>query len=51
VSLGAEEEEALVATHDAGSSSAVPQHRGSVPSQRSQFNRKYEAHWKDDLSM
>ena len=51
VSLGADQEEAPATTHDANSSSAVPQCRGGVPSQRDQFTRKYEAHWKDDLSM
>jgi hypothetical protein len=29
----------------------VPQHRGGVPSQRDEFTRKWESHWKDDLSM
>jgi hypothetical protein len=43
VSLGADQEEALVSTHDAAFS--------SVPSQRDPYTRKYEAHWKDDLSM
>ena len=51
VLLGADQEEAPATTHDANSSSAVPQCRGGVPSQRDQFTRKYEAHWKDDLSM
>jgi hypothetical protein len=51
MSLGADQEEAPVATRDAASSSAVSQRRGSVPSQRNQFTHKYEAHWKDDLSM
>ena len=51
VSLGADQEEAPATTHDANSSSAVPQCRGGVPSQRDQFTRKYEAYWKDDLSM
>jgi len=36
---------------DDASSSATSQRRGGVPSQRNQFNRKYEAQWKDDLSM
>jgi hypothetical protein len=51
MSLGADQEEAPAATRDAASSSAVSQRRGSVPSQRNQFTHKYEAHWKDDLSM
>jgi len=33
ISLGADQEEALVPTHDAASSSAVSQRRGGVPSQ------------------
>jgi hypothetical protein len=44
VSLGAEQEEAPATTHDATSSSVVPQRRGGVPSQRNQFTRKYEVH-------
>jgi len=32
VSLGANQEEASVSTHDAVSSAVVPQHRGGVPS-------------------
>jgi hypothetical protein len=51
LSLGADQEEAPAVTHDATSSSAIPQCRSGVPSQRGQFSRKYEAHWKDDLSM
>jgi hypothetical protein len=51
VSLGADKEEAFVLTHDAAFSSVVPQRRGGVPSQRDPYTRKYEAHWKDDLSM
>jgi len=51
ISLGADQEEAPVPTRDATSSSAISQHRGSVPSQRDQFTRKYKANWKDDLSM
>jgi len=51
MSLGAGQDEAPALTCDAVSSSAVSQYRGSVPSQRNQFTRKYEAHWKDDLSM
>jgi len=35
----------------AASSSATSQRRGGVPSQRNQFSHKYEAQWKDDLSM
>jgi hypothetical protein len=51
VSLGADQEEAPASTHDATSSSAVPQRRGDVSSQRGQFSHKYKAHWKEDLSM
>ena len=36
---------------DATSSSGTSQRKGGVPSQRNQFTRKYEAQWKDDLSM
>jgi hypothetical protein len=51
LSLGADQEETLAVTYDTVSFSAVPQCRGGVPSQRGQFSHKYEAHWKDDLSM
>jgi hypothetical protein len=51
MSLGADQEEAPAATRDAISSSAVSQCSGGVPSQRNEFTRKYEAHWKEDLSM
>jgi len=54
VSLGASQEEALMPpapSTDVASSSAGSQRRGDVPSQRNQFTRKYEAQWKDDLSM
>jgi hypothetical protein len=40
-SLGAYQEEAPAPTRDVASSSAVSQRRGSVPSQRNQFTRKY----------
>ena len=48
LSLGVDHEEA---TCDANSSSAVSQRRGGVPSQLVQFTHKYQAQWKDDLSM
>jgi len=51
LSLGADQEEAPSPTCDASSSIAIPQRIGGVPSQRGQFTRKYEAYWKDDLSM
>jgi hypothetical protein len=54
VSLGASQEEAPTPPApltDAASSSLGSQHRGGVPSQRNQFTHKYEAQWKDDLSM
>ena len=38
-------------TCDAASSSAVSQRRGGVSSQQGQFSHKYQAQWKDDLSM
>ena len=51
VSLGADHGEESMPTCDAASSSAVSQRRSGVPSQRGQFTRKYQAQWKDDLSM
>jgi hypothetical protein len=51
LSLGANQEETVALTRDVAFSSTVSQRRGSVPSQRSQFTRKYQTHWKDDLSM
>jgi hypothetical protein len=51
MSLGANQEEAHAPSTDVVSSSAVSQHKGDVPSQRNQFTCKYEAQWKDDLSM
>jgi hypothetical protein len=48
ISLGASQEEAP--TPPAPSTDA-PSSRGGVPSLRNQFTRKYEAQWKDDLSM
>jgi hypothetical protein len=49
MSLGVDQEEAPAPTRNVASSSAVSQHRGGVPSQ--QFTCKYEAYWKDNLSM
>ena len=54
ISLGASQEEAptpLAPSTDVASSSANSQRRASVPSQRNQLTRKYEAQWKYDLSM
>jgi len=51
ISLGACQEEAPAPSTNAVFSSVVSQRRGGVPSQRNQFTRKYEAQWKDDLSM
>jgi len=54
ISLGAFQEEAPTPhapSTDAASSSGTSQRRGGVPSQRNQFTHKYEAQWKDDLSM
>jgi hypothetical protein len=43
LSLDADHDEASAPTCDAASSSTVSQRRGSVPSQRGQFTRKYQA--------
>ena len=54
VSLGASQEKAPTPhapSTDAASYSGTSQCRGGVPSQRNQFTHKYEAQWKDDLSM
>ena len=54
ISLGASQEEAPTPPApltDAASSSAVSQCKSGVPSQRNQFTCKYEAQWRDDLSM
>jgi len=51
VSLRADQKEAPASTYNAASSSAVPQRRGGVFSQRDSFTRKYEAHWKDGISL
>ena len=54
ISLGASQEEAptpLAPSGDAASSSDVSRRRSGVPSQWNQWTRKYEAQWKDDLSM
>jgi len=51
VSLGADHDEESTPPCDAASSSAVSQCRSSVPSQRGQFICKYQAQWKDDISM
>jgi hypothetical protein len=54
VSLGASQEEAPTPpapSTDAACSSAGSQCRGGVRSLRNQFTRKYEAQWKDNLSM
>jgi len=54
ISLGASQEEAPTPpapSTDAASSSGTSQRRGGVPLQQNQFTRKYEAQWKDDLSM
>ena len=54
ISLGDSQEEAptpLVPSTDVAFSSAVSQRRSGVPSQRNRWSRKYEAQWKDDLSM
>jgi hypothetical protein len=51
VSVGASQEEAPAPSTDAASSIAGSQRKGGMPSQQNQFTRKYEAQWKDDLSM
>jgi len=54
VSLGASQEEARTPpapSTDVASFSVGSQRRGGMPSQWNQFTRKYEAQWKDDLSM
>ena len=51
ISLGADHGDASAQPCDAGFSSAVSQRRSGVPSQQGQFTRKYQAQWKDDLSM
>ena len=52
ISLGADHGDLASAPPcDASSSTAVSQRRNGVPSQRGQFTRKYQAQWKDDLSM
>jgi len=44
VSLGADYEKELTLTHDAASSSAIPQCRGDVPSQQDPYTRKCKVH-------
>jgi len=54
ISLGASQEETPTRptpSTDPASSSATSQCRDGVLSQRNQFTLKYEAQWKDDLSM
>jgi hypothetical protein len=51
VSLGADHGKKSTPTCDVASSSTVSQRRSGVPSQQGQFTRKYQAQWKDDLSM
>jgi len=51
LSLGADQEEAPTLTRDAVFSCAVSRRRGGVPSQWGQITLKYEAQWKDNLSM
>jgi hypothetical protein len=45
LSLGADHEEAPAPTCDAASFIAVSQCKGSMPSQRGQFTREYQAQW------
>ena len=51
VSLGADHREASMPTCDAASFNSVSQRREGVPSQWGQLTHKYQAQWKDDLSM
>jgi len=54
VSLGVSQEEAPTPpapSTDATSYRTGSQRRGGVPSHRNQFTRKYEAQWKDAISM
>ena len=51
ISLGADHDNASAPLCDASSSTTVSQRRSGVPSQRGPFTRKYQAQWKDDLSM
>jgi len=51
ISLGADHGDVSAPPCDASSSTAVSQRRSGVPSQRGQFTHKYQAQWKDDLSM
>jgi len=51
VSLGADHGGESAPTCDAASFSVVSQRRDGMSSQRGQFTRKYQAQWKDDLSM
>jgi hypothetical protein len=51
VSLGADHDEESTPTCDAASSSTVSLRRSGVPSQQGQFTCKFQAQWKDDLSM
>jgi len=54
ISLSASQEEAPTPpapSTNTASSSTSSQRKGGVPSQWNQFTRKYEAQWKDDLSM
>jgi len=51
ISLGVDHGDAFAPPCDASSSTVVSQRRSDVPSQRGQFTRKYQAQWKDDLSI
>jgi len=51
ISLSADHGNASAPPCDASSSTSVSQRKSGMPSQRGQFTRKYQAQWKDDLSM
>jgi hypothetical protein len=51
ISLGVNQEEVPAPPTDAASCSTVSQRRDDVPSQWNQFTCKYEAQWKNDVSM
>ena len=51
ISLGVCQEEVPAPSTDAAFSSTVSQRRGGMSSHLNQFTHKYEAQWKDNLSM
>jgi len=51
ISLCVDHGDASAPPCDASSFTAVSQRKSGMPSQRGQFTHKYQAQWKDDLSM